>query len=294
MKVLGLGASIRRGGNSEILVKAALMGAEAQGAQVEFLRLSAFRIQPCLGDLLCVFNDQPCHIKDDLNPLLERIYSSDGIILGVPCYALGTPAILKQILDRSLSIRRPAPTYGKPGAIVVTYGARGDHAYAWEHPDMLLHLALGMKVIAREMVNCQGSKDVLLDEAALERAQGMGRNVARAIETGDFSYQGDTGVCPLCHGRLLRILKDGRTAACPTCGIQGQLAMQDGRLVVEFPESEIQHSYIWAENWRQHLAYHLIPSKQFYLQTREPRREKRGLYDSYLKEAQMPEVQGRG
>lgn len=39
MKILGLNGSERKLGNTEILVKEALMGAEEEGAQVEMLRL---------------------------------------------------------------------------------------------------------------------------------------------------------------------------------------------------------------------------------------------------------------
>ena len=40
MKILGLNGSERKLGNTEILVKEALIGAEKEGAQVEMLRLT--------------------------------------------------------------------------------------------------------------------------------------------------------------------------------------------------------------------------------------------------------------
>jgi multimeric flavodoxin WrbA len=41
MKILGLNGSERKLGNTEILVKEALMGAEEEGVQVEMLRQSS-------------------------------------------------------------------------------------------------------------------------------------------------------------------------------------------------------------------------------------------------------------
>jgi len=49
MKILGLNGSERKLGNTEILVKEALMGAEEEGAQVEMLRLTDYKILPCDG-----------------------------------------------------------------------------------------------------------------------------------------------------------------------------------------------------------------------------------------------------
>ena len=47
MKVLGVVASHRFLGNTEILVKEALMGAEEQGAEVEVMRWTDYEILPC-------------------------------------------------------------------------------------------------------------------------------------------------------------------------------------------------------------------------------------------------------
>jgi len=55
MKILGLHGSERKLGNTEILVKEALMGAEEEGAQVEMLRLTDYKVLPCDGLAPCVF-----------------------------------------------------------------------------------------------------------------------------------------------------------------------------------------------------------------------------------------------
>ena len=49
MKILGIVASHRRLGNTEILVKEALMGAEQEGADVEIVRWTDYQILACEG-----------------------------------------------------------------------------------------------------------------------------------------------------------------------------------------------------------------------------------------------------
>lgn len=65
MKILGLLGSYRKNGNSDILAKEALMGAEEAGAQVEVLRLTDCRIQSCQGFGLCPFRKEGCPVDTD-------------------------------------------------------------------------------------------------------------------------------------------------------------------------------------------------------------------------------------
>jgi multimeric flavodoxin WrbA len=53
MRILGISLG-QKLGNNEILVKEALKGAEAQGAEVAFLRTRDFDIKPCTGCNACV------------------------------------------------------------------------------------------------------------------------------------------------------------------------------------------------------------------------------------------------
>ncbi|MHC4457676.1 MAG: flavodoxin family protein, partial [Planctomycetota bacterium] len=47
LKVLGISASPRANGNSDLLLREAISGAQSEGAQIEYLRLSDFNIAPC-------------------------------------------------------------------------------------------------------------------------------------------------------------------------------------------------------------------------------------------------------
>jgi len=104
MKILGLNGSERKLGNTEILVKEALMGAEEEGAQVEMLRLTEYKVLPCDGLAPCVFGNTRCNLQDDFNFIVDKIFESDGLVLGTPCYILESTAIIKQLIDRAFSV----------------------------------------------------------------------------------------------------------------------------------------------------------------------------------------------
>lgn len=284
MKVLGIVASYRRLGNTEILVKEALMGAAEEGAEVDIVRLTDYRFESCWGDARCVFSNwkERCHIPDDLNLILDKMATSDGIILGCPCYILESPAVLKLIIDRMLSVGPYSKLRGKPAAILVPYATRGWRPMAFVEPNILL-LWLGMRVIHRASFLVQGLSDALLDETALSRARNIGRDIAHAIKTGDTTYKGEEGVCPVCHDRLLRILKDGETVECPVCNIRGKVKLVDSKIKVEFDEVDIKRNRWTEENIYNHFAYHIVPSRDYFLKTKEARKQRKGKYEEFLK-----------
>ena len=88
MKILGIIGSHRRLGNTDCLVKEALLGAREEGAAVYTIRLTDLDIRPCKGCMACAFRMTECRIDDDMVSLLDRMQEADGIILGAPTYLL--------------------------------------------------------------------------------------------------------------------------------------------------------------------------------------------------------------
>ncbi|MGZ3592045.1 MAG: flavodoxin family protein, partial [Thermodesulfobacteriota bacterium] len=238
MKILGLNGSERKLGNTEILVKEALMGAEEEGAQVEILRLTDYKVFPCDGLAPCVFGNTRCNLKDDFNFIVDKIGESDGVVLGTPCYILESTAIIKQLIDRVFSVNYRSEARGKPATVIVPYATRGWTPYAFLQPNILF-LMLGMEVIDRALVHTQAMNEVVLYDKALARAREMGREVAKAVKTGDTSYRGEPGICPVCQDRVLRILRDDETVECGVCGIRGRIAVEKGKIKVHFDKDGI-------------------------------------------------------
>ena len=99
MKVLGLFGSPRRGGNTDILLKEALKGAQSEGAEAEDLHLADFNIMPCRECLKC-FNDGQCIILDDMQKIYRKLLEADIIILASPIFFYGVTAWAKALIDR--------------------------------------------------------------------------------------------------------------------------------------------------------------------------------------------------
>ncbi|MGZ3536089.1 MAG: flavodoxin family protein [Thermodesulfobacteriota bacterium] len=282
MKILGLNGSERKLGNTEILVKEALMGAEEEGAQVEILRLTDYKVFPCDGLAPCVFGNTRCNLKDDFNFIVDKIVESDGVVLGTPCYILESTAIIKQLIDRVFSVNYRSEARGKPATVIVPYATRGWTPYAFLQPNILF-LMLGMEVIDRALVHTQAMNEVVLYDKALARAREMGREVAKAVKTGDTSYRGEPGICPVCQDRVLRILRDDETVECGVCGIRGRIAVEKGKIKVHFDKDGILNHRFTQENIYRHFTYHIKPSRDYFSRTRETTKEKRERYREYPK-----------
>src|SRR5512135_2416002 len=103
MKVLGILGSPRRGGNTEILLKAFLEGAAAGGAEVEEIRLRELKISPCMEIYHC-FKDGTCPIKDDMLGLYDKLVAADVVVLASPIFFYNVSAQAKAMIDRTQAL----------------------------------------------------------------------------------------------------------------------------------------------------------------------------------------------
>ncbi len=93
MKVLALNCSPRKNWNTAKLLKSALKGAESAGAEVEYIDLYGLNFTGCRSCMLCKRKDVErcrCYWKDDLSPVIDKVFSSDVLFIGSPIY-LGRP-----------------------------------------------------------------------------------------------------------------------------------------------------------------------------------------------------------
>jgi len=285
MKVLGIVASFRRLGNTEILVKEALMGAEEQGAEVEIMRWTDSEILPCEGDATCMFMGRECKQKDKdgHDYLLKKMYQFDGVVFGAPCYILEVPAIVKQFIDRLFVLSsQPSQMRGKPAGIIIPYATRGWTSYAFLQPTILLN-QLGMEIIDRELIHIQAMAEASNDQRALDKAHRIGVEVATAIKTGNNKYLGHPGVCPVCHDRIIHIFRDNETVECPTCGIRGQLSIEDSKIKIHFAEEDTKWGRFSEQTGYRHFTYEIKPSKDYFVRTWPILKEKRKKYKDYLR-----------
>ena len=99
MKVLGISASPRRGGNTEILLDRALEGAASRGAATEKVILNELRYKPCQECGGCS-STGVCVIHDDMRLIYAKLSNADAIIVSSPIFFGTISAQLKAMIDR--------------------------------------------------------------------------------------------------------------------------------------------------------------------------------------------------
>jgi len=103
VKVLGIFGSPRKGGNTDLLLEEILKGAEKEGAQIERLRISEFKITPCTECLKC-YESGACVVQDDMQAIYRKLLDSDLIILASPVFFYGITAWAKALVDRTQAL----------------------------------------------------------------------------------------------------------------------------------------------------------------------------------------------
>ena len=102
-KVLAIYGSPRRNGNTSLLLKRAVDGARAAGAEVEEIVLRDLKLSPCLEIYGCKTNGR-CAIKDDFQGLYDKLLACDGLILASPIFFYTVSAHTKILIDRCQSL----------------------------------------------------------------------------------------------------------------------------------------------------------------------------------------------
>ena len=276
MKVLGLNFG-RTMQNSELSLKAALMGAEAAGAEVSFIRMMGLDLKPCTGCGGCSSSmrkggNSTCILKDDYAFVENAILDCDALIVSAPVYVLGPTGQLKCVADRfgpahdiasflTENQKRIAagktgdelldPRYFKPryGGLISVGGAFTPHWVSMGLAGMeLLMFPHQIRVVDQIDAYAMGTRvNPVLDDAFIARCEKLGANVVSMhgkpfSETGKVWFGDDQGICPVCHNRDITIRYGTTTVECPLCGITGTLVVEGDKVRVDFPEEQQVHS----------------------------------------------------
>lgn len=227
MNILGLVASERKLGNSEILAKE-MLGSLA--GEKRLLRLSGLSVEPCHACYACLPAGSTCVIQDDLSFFLKQIEWADVIVLASPCYFLGAHTSLKTIGDRLISVLNDGERYrNKRCAAVITYGIPGWEGYAKEAAmnfARFLHLELAGTMLVQAANPGEAVQPDILAEARRLAASLNWENTTRP--------GGDTSItCPDCGSSLLQLNGSGHVR-CVMCNATGTLTTENSRFSVQF------------------------------------------------------------
>jgi multimeric flavodoxin WrbA len=95
------------GGNTHVMVREFLAGAEEGGAETEIVFLAGKEIKHCIGCFTC-WTKTPgvCIHKDDMRELLEK-FAADVIVFATPLYVDNVSGIMKDFMDRLIPLGDP-------------------------------------------------------------------------------------------------------------------------------------------------------------------------------------------
>jgi multimeric flavodoxin WrbA len=276
-------------GSSDLVLKAALRGAEAAGAEVAHVRLGDLDLSAASG----LMASTAAGSDDDAAWFWDALMERDGLIVSAPIHNRTIPGRLKLLLDRLLGPKADvafAREYvrlrdaGEAATVQFRFdervlaprvagflavgGALTDHWKTLTLP-LLHHLTFSMQIGVVDQAQFGGAgvpSAIALDGAALERAELLGRNVAeqagRAFDAVEF--RGAPGTCPMCHLDLM-VVRGSTDVECATCGARGTLSVDaDGTVAVAFtPEGRAQSVLTEAEKHAHFLEVQETALRQF-------------------------------
>ncbi len=134
MKVIAFNGSVRKEGNTSILLKLVLDELKAEGIETELYSLAGKPIQGCTACYKCFEKkDKRCNVeKDIVNECIQKMVESDGILLGSPTYFADVSAGMKALIERCGMVGRAnADLYSRKvgAAVVAVRRAGGIHVF---------------------------------------------------------------------------------------------------------------------------------------------------------------------
>jgi len=189
VKAIGIAGSPRRAGNSTTLLKAALGGAAAAGAETDIVYLNDLTFKGCQGCEPCA-PDGRCRIRDALTPVFAALKLADVWVLASPIYFDGVSAQMKTFFDRCLWLtnergQRKARLNGKRrAAVIVTYEAGPSEGYRKVAQTLANYLGwmgeFGTVEVMSE-ANLGPSDAAKQKPDLLTKATGMGQELVRSL-----------------------------------------------------------------------------------------------------------------
>lgn len=256
MKVMGIVAG-RHNGNSEILVKEALLACQEAGAEVILVNLFDYNILPCTGCESCTMSMgevaqgkgeyRGCVLKDkdDVDKLITTMHQQNGVIIGVPTYDLMPSSMYTRFAQRFLAyelafLLKIGTVKEDPHCVAGLIGVGGS-CHDWQGLTLETMAASmftqSIKVVDEFLSTRNGRPgNVLLRDDQIARAHKMGENIIKAIQTPveerEWLGDPDLGLCPNCHGGLIfkgDVHWDGIQwpFECAVCGAGGDLVKDE-------------------------------------------------------------------
>lgn len=264
MKILGISFGGKNGANDS-MCKEALMGAKEMGAEVQFVHILDWDIKNCTGCVACsralvMGKGNICSLKDDLEALIGLILDADGLVVVTPVFEKGATGFFHNLNDRLgpradkgmnlIGMKIAEEGHGKPvdprwvkdkAVSFISIGG-SDWSTRVQTDTAMLALPWGWKIIDNKCYSW--SKNIIMEDEKVEEVHQLGLELAKAAADLDHAeYVGPEGVCSHCHCRNFHIIPGTAKAICCLCGLEGELAIMDGKIVFNYPQAQIEHAH---------------------------------------------------
>ena len=187
-KIVVLLGSPRKKGNSTILAKRLVDGAQESGAEVETVYLNGLTIAPCIACDGCrKTSARGCVVDDDMQQIYPKLAVSDAVVWISPIYWFTVSAQLKAVMDRLYAFGADgyAALHGKQAAVGLTYGGSDTFdsgAVNALHTFRDMFGYLKMDWVGTIHGSAYDAGEVAADTALLDKATQLGRQLAGASD----------------------------------------------------------------------------------------------------------------
>ena len=180
MKILVITGSPRKNGNSDLLAKAFIEGAEQAGNEVMLFEAGRAKISGCMACNSCFVKGTACSFDDDFNTLAPMLEDAGMIVFCTPLYWFGFPGQLKSAIDKLYSFVTGDKKLKITEAILMVCAETGDagdfRGIVTAYELMLNYLGWkNREIVTVPNVNKKGD---ILNTGSLERAKNIGLGIA--------------------------------------------------------------------------------------------------------------------
>jgi multimeric flavodoxin WrbA len=183
MKVIAFNTSVRKDGNTAILIKQVFKELETAKIKTELIQLAGQKICGCIACGQCsVTKDNQCALTGDLvNEYVAKMAQSDGIIIGSPTYFADCSAGAKALMERAGMVSRANNNLfkRKVGAAVVAV-RRGGAIHAFDSINHFFTIG-EMVIVGASYWNMGIGREigeVVNDQEGLSTMSVLGKNMA--------------------------------------------------------------------------------------------------------------------
>ena len=138
--------------------------------EFEEIHLMKEKIPMCNGCFNCIMEgEEKCPHFDKVNPIIEKIRSSDGIIIASPVYAMNVTALLKNFFDHTAYLYHRPEFFTKKALIVVSTAGAGQKKVSKYIDETLRHW--GVNKTYKIAIACGGKEELetkKIDSVALK------------------------------------------------------------------------------------------------------------------------------